>query len=73
MVTIERGPHDGIIMVEVSNRPLPIRMIAGRLRNELRHSRDCMPSRIRRRARLAAVAAAALRPASRFDADARTE
>ena len=53
MTTMERGTRDQHITVEVSNRRLPVRMIAGRLLNDLRHSGDVLQSRHGRNGRLA--------------------
>lgn len=60
MSTLEPGTPDRHITVEVSNRRLPMRMVAGRLRNDLRHPGYILHSRTRRNGRLAMMAVAVL-------------
>lgn len=60
MATLERGTQDQHITVELSNRRLPMRMVAGRLRNNLRHPGDVPQARTHRNGRLAMIAVAVL-------------
>lgn len=60
MSTLEPETPDRHITVEVSNRRLPMRMVAGRVRNDLRHPGYVLHSRTRRNGRLAMMAVAVL-------------
>lgn len=53
MTTMEPGRHDRHITVEVSNRRLPIWMVAGRLRNNLRYPGDVLQPRSHSNGRVA--------------------
>ncbi|CAN5769088.1 hypothetical protein BH20CHL2_BH20CHL2_08970 [soil metagenome] len=53
MSTLERGTVNRNIMVEVSNRRLPMRMVAGHLRNNLRYPGDVLQPRSHSNGRVA--------------------
>lgn len=60
MPAVDRYGHNPHITVEVSDRRLPVRMVAGRLRNDMQHPRVVMQLRIVPHGRIAVIVADAL-------------